>query len=412
MSSVCSPKLQSLAVAVISFCLFVSLVSCGGDRATTSNPGGSGSSSATQVLYSISPSSSGTGTSIAAFGINSTGTLTLLGTALQSSTGTSLPVSTPNGHYLFAVTTSSAGVESLVTFTVQSNHWTLLPTSFAALPANTGYTGAPIILNSTGNLLFIALRTACNSPVAQCPGYVATYSVSASGTLTLVPTSSSSFGVNVLAPVSIAINPEGTFLYVATFNASQYLVIFQLSVLPSGQLQVVNTLSTSVQGGTTLAMAPDGNTLYWGLFSSPGVAAFPVAPITGVLTQGPIVSCNCNGSLVPGGEGAYIAVNATSTLLFQTTIGESASGNGVLVYLLSQNTGVPSFVNHTFLVVGGNGSPSIASSSNGQFLYATAPGTSRILGFNVFNSGVAIPLPGSPFTQAGGGTLTILNFTP
>ncbi len=357
----------------------------------------------TQLLYAVTQSTS-TGSVYTAFKVGSDGSLSPLGTALQTTQPTLIRAADPNGHYLFGfklVDPTSATVQQLLTFTVQPATGALQQTSTADVPLPSGATAIEAAVNPAGTFMFIAMADA-----AAQSSLIVTYSIDSSGKLKLVPTASGSPGVTI--PVNaLTVNPAGNFLYAADFNIGT--TVSQFAIDSTGHLSQVSALSLpSVGAGVeTLAMARNGSTLYVGLFSTPAVLVLSVDPSTGKLTDmGTVCACVGNSGFGSG----QIAFNAKGTVLFQAIGGETA--DGVALYSVNQSTGALTSLSSSFLTVKSAGVPSFALDASGNFLYAAGPMVDEILGFSVTDAGVLTTLPGFPLKQTGADDLFMVNFKP
>jgi len=154
-------------------------------------------------------------------------------------------------------------------------------------------------------------------------------------------------------------------------------------------------------------MAPNGSTLYVGLFASPAVLVLSVDPSTGKLTDmGTVCACVNNSGF--GSDG--MTVNAKGTLLFQSIGGETA--DGVAVYAINQSTGALTSLSNSFLQIKTAGTPSFALDASGSYLYAAGPMLDEILGFSISDAGAFTALPAFPVKQPGVERVFILNFKP
>jgi 6-phosphogluconolactonase (cycloisomerase 2 family) len=389
-------------------CLLVALVACTGiantnDSARSPNSFAAGNSGnrgpSRQILYSVNFSN--TGTDVTAFRVNSDGSLTSLGTALQ--TPKLFARFASSGRHVFGSigTVPSEGgfavFNTLITFSAQPNG-TLRQNFSTPLPSGTSARGA--VLNPAGTFLFVVLTIPGQSNLT-----IATYAVSPSGKLALVNSGS---GLSIPPEASLAINPTGTFLYASILSPDAvFTTILQFAISSTGALTQVGSFSTSILfGGINLAFTPNGNTLYSGPFISPEVTRFSVDPATGALTEQDTVTCTC---FPTSDNGRGILVNPQGTLLLQLVSGEEFGG--VAFYSIDPSTGALTPLS-SFIAFG---SPGVFSSfvldSSGTFVYATDQGLG-ILGFSISASGAVTPVPGSPFPEGGGGSLLLVDLKP
>ncbi len=391
-------------------CLLASLIGCAGTaRPRNDNGGGGRGGSTTQLLYHIAEDGNTGSTTMTAFRVNNDGSLTSLGTALQTSTPTFVTTADASGHHLFGVQGFVAGsTPSIVTFSVQPSTGALQQT--AALQVPTGTTFQGFVTNPARTLMFVSLQNGGSNGGSPSPGSIATYAVDSSGNLTPVNVP----GVALPAAVfSMIVNPAGTFLYAASSNlAGTALSVTRFQIASGGLLTPVSTLQTNLFSGNNFAIAPNGNTLYLGLHDSPQVAQFAVDPATGNLMQGPTVPCDCPTAEFTIDAGGGIVVNPQGTLLVEGTQAESQGGGGLAFYRIDPGTGSLAPIPNTFKSVGSAGSPSFTLDPSGNFVYATDVALTSIQGYAVSGGGTLTPVPGSPFPQAGGGSLLIVNLQP
>jgi 6-phosphogluconolactonase (cycloisomerase 2 family) len=382
------------------------LLACGTSHTTppsTPSPG----SQPTQLLYANGQAASGTGMTQTAFRVESDGSLTSLGTALQTSNSIRLAVADATGHHVFG-SDSSTSSGPLLTFSVEPNSGALQQTSSAALPPSATFTSEPV-LNPASTFMFLGLTVGQSGMVASY--VIATYSVDSAGNLALVPAVDGSAGTSVpLTPGALVVNPSGTFLYVAlqSHSVSIPATVIQFAIDSAGRLTEVSSVSLPSVGinvPTGIAMTLNGSTLYVQMFS-PTVVAFAVDSSTGNLTQKATVACNCGNA----DEGGGLVVNSKGTLLFEGVGGESFGDAGVALYSIDQSTGALTPLSNSFIAIGSAGAPSFALDSSGPFLYATGI-LSNFKGFSVTDSGVVSPVPGSPFAQSVDTVFTV-NFKP
>jgi 6-phosphogluconolactonase (cycloisomerase 2 family) len=281
--------------------------------------------------------------------------------------------------------------------------------STADLPANTAITTA-VALNPAGTLMFVPLGVVCcGSGTPQRGGLIATYSIDSAGNLALLQTGGVASGTDLATtPTGLVVNPAGSFLYAMSYNlGNQQATISQFAIQASGELVPLSNLSLASGGTVGLAMTPDGKTLYAEMYNGPEVVAFAVDPTTGKLTQQETQNCGCFA-----GWGGGIQVNATGTMLFEATAGESLAVDGVVAFSIDPSTGALTPLPKSFISVNSDGAPTFVLDSSGLLLYTTGPGVIDLLGYSIGAGGAATPVPGSPFAGTGGGSLLMVNYQP
>src|SRR5579864_3078357 len=210
------------------------------------------------------------------------------------------------------------------------------------------------------------------------------------GTLTALDPASVGVGSN---PVSIAMEPAGNFAYIANFSGNDVTLLSvnrgngALSVpaatSPIPPPSPPNIFATDV-GPISMAMAPGGTFLFVLDQGSVDISGFAIDPTTGnlsVVKGSPFVS-GCSGSslaITPKADTLFVTCPAAGTIQALTI-----SGQGVL----SPPTAVS----------GPSGSPTFAAvDPTGRFLYVADPTANGVFAFTIGSNGSLTAISGSPF---------------
>jgi 6-phosphogluconolactonase len=373
LSTVPAKVLLKLTGALLAMLLFSS---CGGGGSSTSSSStgstGGQSSSGQEVLYV------GVNAGIQAFLINpATGTLTP-GTAASAPSNITFfdMKGDPTGHFLYAAG-SANGVR---VYAISSPSGTLSEISGSPFNFPGAGNGGTLTLTPNGKFLFFADQS-----------NIASFSVAASGALTLV----GSPVPNSNQPLFMAVDPSGTFLYVADhadFNG-EFSVY---SISPTGALTEVAGSPFAVLANSQpygLVLDPTGKFLFSPLSNAQKVAAMSINSSTGSLA--PVAgSPFAAGSvpqpvaLTPNGSFLYVG-NTTSG-----TISEYRVSSGAL----TQTVQSPFF----------EGNPlSLSIDTSGKFLYVVdreifGATVGRVSGFAIDSSVGTLASVGAPQQISGG----------
>ena len=218
---------------------------------------------------------------------------------------------------------------------------------------------------------------------------IAAYSI-ASGSLATISGSPYSL---LSAPLSIAIDPKGSFLYVGTATG-----IFLYSIGSSGQLTLANNGNVISQDIAT-AMQVDASS-QWLLEAGPNLKELlgvRINPASGVP-----LSTTEQFSILPAATVQQLTVSSDNTRVF-VALGSSGTQD---VTFTSGSPGSPfgSSLNIPTLNTAG-AALSVAVDPAGRLLYigetAALPGTSNTGGMRVFDFGSLDELSGSPFATGG-----------
>lgn len=252
-------------------------------------------------------------------------------------------------------------------------------------------------------------------------------------------------------PYSLALNPDGTYLYVSTFSGP---TIYGLKINGTGSLTYLTSYTTNnPSGGSTgdLMFDPSSNYLYVGLTSAlgntGGIEQFQIDRETGVLTSlnvyntgqnnlGVTISSNGkflfganyysndvyafsrdlgNGNLVS--QGNIAAVSAPGNALVERTdrflyVANSASGQGTISgYVINQSFGTLTNISGSPFT-SGQSPNGIASDPNGKFLYSANTLDNNVSGFTIHpETGSLTLISGFPVAVGNGpSSVTVVSY--
>jgi hypothetical protein len=230
----------------------------------------------------------------------------------------------------------------------------------------------------------------------QATKQIAAFSIS-SGTLANISGSPYSL---LSAPLSIAIDPKGNFLYVGTATG-----IFLYSIGSSGQLTLANNSNVISQDiANAMQVDPTGQ---WLLEAGPNLKELLGIRINSA--TGVPLSTTEQFSILPAATVSQIAVSADAKQVF---VALSSSGTQNIVFA-SGSTGSPfgSSLNIPTISSGG-AALSVAVDPASRLIYigetAVRSGTGNTAGVRVFNYQTLAELSGSPFATGGLSPVAIL----
>ena len=255
----------------------------------------------------------------------------------------------------------------------------LSPLAGSSFPAGSGPDW--VTVDPTGRFVYVTNCAALCSGSGQ--GNVSGYAIDKnSGALMPVP--GSPFTADQI-PYAIAIDPTGSYAYVANYRSGS-ISIFKIDQTTGSLSLITQSVPTGGIGSLYLTFDPQGRFLYVVNTQSSNVAAFAVgsdgslAPVpgspfaTGSFTQGIVVNSS--------GEFVYISSG------FQI-LGYSVGADGSLTPLPNSPYPAPAFL------------VSLTADHSGHFLYGAAT-FSGLAGYSIDSiTGDLTPLSGSPFATGG-----------
>ena len=204
-----------------------------------------------------------------------------------------------------------------------------------------------------------------------------------SGSLT--PLSPATFATGK-GPASIAVDPNGRFVYVANNGGSNDVSVFSVDPVTGVLTAATGSPFTAGANPTSLALGAGGQFLYTANpnATNPSISGFSIDPDTGALSP-------LSGSPFPLPVSQYIATDQTGAYLYVT------SGANIVGYSIDANTGALTAL-AGFPASAGANAYSITVDPTNQFLYVANDGAAHVSGFRLDTStGALTRMPGSPF---------------
>jgi 6-phosphogluconolactonase len=257
---------------------------------------------------------------------------------------------------------------------------------------------------NSGNSVYVANLTTSSitgfSIIAAVPAVAATATTAATAA---VPASLTNVTNSPLAagyqPLSMAVNPSNTFLYVGGVNG---IYLYVLS--SNGSLSVPSTgANQAVAYAVSLTISPDGQWLIaldgttqqldifqinssTGALTSVGANQPPVYSVTSGVWQPTSVRISPNGALIF----AALGTGGDAVFTFNTATGAAVSSQ----YLSTGNTSTADY--------------GLAIDPNSAYLYVARSGTNGgVVVFSIGSGGLLTQVTGSPF-KAGNGTYSVV----
>jgi 6-phosphogluconolactonase len=217
----------------------------------------------------------------------------------------------PGGNYLYVMNTGSDNI-SVFSIDSSTGDLTQVPNS----PFFIGLTPLNMVLTPSGNFLYVSVG---GGQIGTNNGSILGFSVTAGVLQLLNPPLTSAEGVN---PNGLAIDPTGTYLYVAN-TQSDSISIF--TILPSG------ALANDVQGSPlddiysdpfALLLDPKGQFLYVANQGSNNVAVYSIDATTGLPTT--LTTSTSAGAFTTEGSPSFLVEDPNGNYLFVGNQGSSA----------------------------------------------------------------------------------------
>jgi 6-phosphogluconolactonase len=271
------------------------------------------------------------------FSIASNGSLTVTGNPASVAPYASQPTilaMDPGGNYLYVM---NSGSNNLSIFSIASGSGTLSQVPNSPFPI--GCSPLNMQIAPSGSFLYLT----CSSSTPTTLGLIVGYSLN-SGQPTIIGTATSTDGLN---PNGLAIDPTGTYLYVAN-TGSNTIAIFSM-----GSTGALTELSGSpfadiYNDPTALTLDPKGQYLFVANQSSNNVAVYSIT--NGVPTG--LTTSTTTFAFTAESKPSFIMVDPGGNYLF---VGNTGSPPGVQSFQISAGNLNPIYTYDT-----GNGATSIA----------------------------------------------------
>jgi len=260
----------------------------------------------------------GTGGGILQYSINSSsGALTALSPPVASGgqIGAYYTTFTPDGKFAYTLDLNFTG--SIFQYTASATTGLLTPLSPFTISAGSGsydgYAATPIVVEPSGRFLYASKRG--DNAIFQ-------FTITASGQLS--PLSPSSVAPSATQPESIAVHPNGKFVYVAADNTSNG-GINQYTMNSDGTLSPLSPAALTLPHTTNVIISPNGNYLYAGQNTSATalIYQYSINTTTGTLSPlSPASACpGTTGSITLSGDGRYFyGINFFTNYVIQCSV--------------------------------------------------------------------------------------------
>lgn len=213
-----------------------------------------------------------------------------------------------------------------------------------------------------------------------------------------------------IAPLSIAISPNGGFLYVGTQQG-----IYLYSIGSGGQLTLANTQPISADAAISMQVSPDNRWLIDVISQAPFVHAVPIDPTTGFNSASEVTAIIASSSpqqvaISPDGSYVFVAMGPGTS-----SGGANAAGGTAIVPFNTADTAAPFGTVSTLPTLNSSGSalsvavdPLQSGQTTPRLFYVgetlassgSNTGGLRVFDFGTLGSGLK-EVTGSPFAIAG-----------
>jgi len=227
------------------------------------------------------------------------------------------------------------------------------------------------------------------------------------GTATLTAVTGSPYALG-FTPMSVAVNPANSIVFVSGYNGSGIGVIYAFSIGTGGALSTLNN-GNAVSTGTeeiSMDISPDGQWLMGLDANNTSLDEFQIATSTGQLT-GPTYNTYTNSVTgVPIARQVKVAPDGDFVFAALGTAGD-------IVYQLTTSTGLLTALN-PLQPISGTSDNSLAVSSSSTYLYIARSGASTnpnagLAVYTISSTGVLSTATGSPLAAGSQPTSVVVN---
>jgi 6-phosphogluconolactonase len=379
-----APRHRPRYVALVSVAAVLTLPACGG---TPSLPGAASPTGSSPYAQSQSRAATGVrfvftadfgGDGVSAFIINGKGQLKPVAhSPFVAGTEPDGVAIDPTAPFVYVTNYSSAISGSVSAYSINAKSGAL--TQVSGSPFASGNGPQDIAIDPTGSFAYVADTQSSN---------VSAYTISESGALTPIKGSPFSSGG---APVGIAVDPTGSFVFTAN-SGSNNVSAFKIDAKTGALTQVSGSPFPAGTGPFAVAVDPSGAHAYVANQYSNNVYAYSIGT-AGALTQ-------ISGSPFAGGTNPIgVAIAPSGAFAYVSNYGSMQDVSG---YSIDASTGALTPVKGSPFE-GGNGSQGVATDATGKFLYVANEGSGSISAYAINAKGGALKkVPGSPFTGING----------
>ena len=214
---------------------------------------------------------------------------------------------TPNGQYLYTANNNSNSVSA---FSIGSNG-SLTPITCSGSNCTTGTNPEGIAVSPNGQYLYTANR-------GSSSGAISVFSIGSNGSLTPV-TCGSGCNWGTVGAFSLAISPNGQYLYSTIRNATSKVATF--SINSNGTLSAVTCSGSNCNVGASaggVAVSPNNQFAYASSFTANNVSPYSIGG-SGALTPITCSGTNCNTAAGPDFQSVVVSPDQAPTAAFSAT---------------------------------------------------------------------------------------------
>jgi 6-phosphogluconolactonase (cycloisomerase 2 family) len=219
---------------------------------------------------------------------------------------------------------------------------------------------------------------------------ISMFSINAStGVLTPIMNGGSAY-VSISNPVSIAVDPQGKYLYAVSSNSSNYFKTYSIDQT-TGALYPIQTANLIGAAANCITIGASGTYAYVSSVSAQKVQALPINQTTGELMSG-------SAGLSTGLDAPNnIAINPAETYAYTSS---TASVSGF-------SFSMGSFISKTTYSLVGSNQQSITIHPNGKYAYSIDSSTSSVYQFAIYGAGALTLISSSTPTGIGPYSITV-----
>ena len=297
--------------------------------------------------------------------------------------------SVANPQFAYVANSASGTISA---YRVDATTGALTPVAGSPFPDE--WSPVSVTVNPAGTFAYAA-----NSFGNTGPGTVSAYRINAR-TGALMPVAGSPFAAGI-GPASVTVNPAGTFAYVAN-NGSSTVSAYRVNATTGALTPVVGSPFLTGKYPHSVSVNPAGTFAYVANYGSNTVSAYRINAATGALT--PVA-----GSPFAAGVGPEsFTVNSAGTFAYAANVnvvGSTATGT-VSAYRIDVKTGALSPVAGSPFAAGA-GTVSVTVNPAGTFAYVANAGDGTVLDYRVDEKTGMLKLAGSNPVAIGSVSVTV-----
>jgi 6-phosphogluconolactonase (cycloisomerase 2 family) len=278
-----------------------------------------------------------------------------------------------NGGTGGRVYVTNSTTKTLAGFTIGTGTLTAVPNS----PLSLGYTPVDAVVTPDNAFVYVA-----------GPGAIYVYKINSDGS---VSAASSGAGVAIVNVVSLAISPDGNWLF-GLDNTTTVLDEFKIDK-SNGSLTSVAAIPYSVSNAVVaqkmVRVSPVGNLVFAALGTG-GDIVFTLNTTTGAVANSQQLSLGPNGKTSDNA----LAIDSTGSYLY---IARSGDNGGVAVYTIGSGGVLNSITGSPFTA--GAQPFFVVLDTTGKYLYVANRSESTISGYSIGTGSALTALSGSPYSS-------------